>query len=69
MARAVTGTALYRAVAALLGLGLGALLRGTAGAIAALFGVLFAVQLVTGLLLGNWADDVGKYVPLPPARP
>src|SRR5262249_60862506 len=44
--RAVTGTALYLAVAALLGLGLGALLRSTAGAIAALFGVLFAVQLV-----------------------
>jgi len=63
VARAVTGTALYLAVAALLGLGLGALLRSTAGAIAALFGVLFAVQLVAGFLPGNWADDVGKYVP------
>jgi ABC-type transport system involved in multi-copper enzyme maturation permease subunit len=63
VARAVTGTALYLAVAALLGVGLGALLRSTAGAIAALFGVLFAVQLVAGFLPGSWADDVGKYVP------
>jgi len=63
VARAVTGTALYLAVAALLGLGLGALLRSTAGAIAALFGVLFAVQLAAGFLPGSWADDVGKYVP------
>ena len=63
VARAVPVTALYLAVAALLGLGLGALLRSTAGAIAALFGVLFAVQLVVGFLPGSWADDVGKYVP------
>ena len=63
MARAVTGTALYLAVAALLGLGLGALLRSTAGAITALFGVLFAIQLMAGFLPGSWADDVGKYAP------
>jgi len=63
VARAVIGTALYLAVAALLGLGLGALLRSTAGAIAALFGLLFAVQLAAGFLPGSWADDVGKYVP------
>jgi len=62
-ARAVIGSALYLAVAGLLGLGLGALLRSTAGGIAALFGLLFAVQLVAGFLPGSWADDVGKYVP------
>jgi len=61
--RAVIGSALYLAVAALLGLGLGALLRSTAGAIAALFGLLFAVQLAAGFLPGSWAADVGKYVP------
>ena len=63
VARAVIGSALYLAVAGLLGLGLGALLRSTAGGIAALFGLLFAVQLVAGFLPGSWADDVGKYVP------
>jgi hypothetical protein len=47
----------------LIGLGLGAMLRSAAGGIAALFGLLFAVQLVAGFLPGSWAQDVGKYVP------
>jgi len=63
VARAVIGCALYLAVAGLLGLGLGALLRSTAGGITALFGLLFAVQLVAGFLPGSWANDVGKYTP------
>jgi ABC-2 type transport system permease protein len=63
VARAVIGSALYLAVAGLIGLGLGALLRSAAGGIAALFGLLFAVQLVAGFLPGSWAQDVGKYVP------
>jgi ABC-2 type transport system permease protein len=63
VARAVIGSALYLAVAGLIGLGLGTLLRSTAGGIAALFGLLFAVQLVAGLLPGSWAESVGKYVP------
>jgi ABC-2 type transport system permease protein len=61
--RAVIGSALYLAVAALIGLGLGALLRSSAGGIAALFGLLFGVQLAAGFLPGSWAEDVGKYVP------
>jgi ABC-2 type transport system permease protein len=64
VARAVIGSALYLAVAALLGLGLGALLRSTAGGIAGLFGLLFAVQLAAGFLPGSLAQDVGKYVPV-----
>jgi ABC-type transport system involved in multi-copper enzyme maturation permease subunit len=63
VARAVIGGALYLAVAALIGLGLGTLLRSTAGGIAALFGLLFAVQIVAGFLPGSWANDVGKYLP------
>jgi ABC-2 type transport system permease protein len=63
VARAVIGSALYLAVAGLIGLGLGALLRSAAGGIAALFGLLFAVQLVAGFLPGSWAQDVGKYMP------
>jgi ABC-2 type transport system permease protein len=61
--RAVIGSALYLAVAGLLGLGLGALLRSTAGGISALFGLLFAVQIAAGFLPGDWADNVGKYLP------
>ena len=63
VARAVIGGALYLAVAALIGLGLGALLRSTAGGIAALFGLLFAVQILAGFLPGSWSDEVGKYLP------
>ena len=63
VARAVIGSALYLAVAGLIGLGLGALLRSTAAGISVLFGLLFAVQLVAGFLPGSWAQDIGKYVP------
>ena len=63
VARAVLGSALYLTLVGLLGLGLGALLRSTAGAIAALFGVLFAVPLVAAFLPGSWSDDVSKYLP------
>ncbi len=61
--RAVIGSALYLAVAGLLGLALGTLLRSTAGGIAVLFGLLFAVQIVAGFLPGSWSDDVGKFLP------
>jgi len=63
VARAVLGSALYLAVAGLLGLGLGALLRSTAGGISALFALLFAVPLVAGFLPGNWSGEVGKFLP------
>jgi ABC-2 type transport system permease protein len=63
VARAVGGSALYLVVAALLGLGLGGLLRSTAGGIAALFGLLFALPLVAGFLPGDLAGEVGKFLP------
>jgi ABC-2 type transport system permease protein len=63
--RAVLGAALYLTVVGLLGLGLGALLRNTAAAIAALFGVLFALQIVVGLLPATSSDQVDKYLPAP----
>lgn len=64
-ARALTGSALYLAAIGLLGLGLGALLRSTAGATAALFGVLFGLPIVVGLLPGTWSDQVSRYLPGP----
>ena len=65
VARAVLGSALYLSAVGLLGLGLGALLRSTAGAVAGLFGVLFAPQLLTGLLPGAWSDHIYPYLPVP----
>jgi ABC-2 type transport system permease protein len=61
VARAVPGSALYLTVVGLLGLGLGALLRSTAAAIASLF----ALPLVAAFLSGSWSDDVSKYLPAP----
>jgi ABC-2 type transport system permease protein len=61
--RAVIGSALYLALVALLGLGLGVLLRSTAGAIAALFGLLFGLPIVAGFLPASIADHVGRYLP------
>jgi ABC-2 type transport system permease protein len=65
VARAVVGSALYLSAVGLLGLGLGALLRSTAGAVAGLFGVLFAPQLLAGLLPAAWSDRVYPYLPVP----
>ena len=64
-ARAVLGSALYLAAVGLLGLGLGALLRSSAGAIAALFGLLFAPQIVVGFLPASWSDASYGYLPVP----
>ena len=61
--RAVIGSALYLAVAGLIGLALGALLRSTAGGISALFGLLFALPIVAGFLPGSLSDEIGKFLP------
>jgi ABC-2 type transport system permease protein len=65
VARAVLGSALYLTAVGLLGLGLGALLRSTAGAIASLFGVLFGLQIVVGFLPASVADTLTRYLPTP----
>jgi ABC-2 type transport system permease protein len=69
VARAVLGSALYLTAVGLLGLGLGALLRSSAGAIALLFGVLFGLQIVVGLLPASLADTVTRYLPTPAGLP
>ncbi len=62
--RAVTGGGLYLAVLGLFGLGLGAIIRFSAGAVAALFGVLFVPQIIVTLLPSSWQDIVGPYLPM-----
>jgi ABC-2 type transport system permease protein len=63
VARAVVGSALYLAVIALLGLGLGGVLRNAAGGIAALFGLLYGLPLAAAFLPGRLAADVTKFLP------
>lgn len=61
--RAVTGAGVYLAVLGLFALGLGALIRHGAGAIAALFGVVFVLPTLARVLPTNWGDMISKYLP------
>lgn len=61
--RAVFGAGLYLAAVTLLGFGLGAAIRSTAGAVSAFFGVLFAPDVIVDLLPDRWRDDIINYLP------
>lgn len=61
--RSVVGAALYLAVIGLLALGLGTLIRRTAGAIAALVGVVFILPAAAEGLPASWQNAISKYVP------
>jgi ABC-2 type transport system permease protein len=80
--RAVAGGALYLLAAALLGLGMGAILRSTAGAVSLVLALLFVPSVigVTGFLPDRIGDPIVKASPLsrlnilatveqPPTRP
>lgn len=62
--RAVTGGGLFLTVLGLLGLGLGAIIRSSAGAIAAVFGLLFVPPFLVDLLPPAWKATVGPYIPM-----
>ena len=62
--RAVLGGAMYLAVLGALGVGLGTILRRTAGAIAALVGLLLILPILVNFLPSPWNTDIGKYLPL-----
>src|SRR5712691_5068224 len=62
--RAVTGAGLYLTVLGLLGFGLGTVIRSSAGAVAALFGLLFIPTLLAALLPAAWQDTVAPYLPM-----
>ncbi|MFN2608277.1 MAG: ABC transporter permease subunit [Acidimicrobiales bacterium] len=61
--RAVVGGGLYLAVTGALGLGLATLLRRTAGAIAALVGLLLILPILVNFLPSPWNDDIARYLP------
>lgn len=61
--RAVLGSALYLAALALFSLGLGAVIRHTAGAITALTAIAFIIPIFSNLLPDTWQNDLSRYFP------
>lgn len=61
--RSVFGAGLYLAVVGLLSLGLGTLLRRTAGAIAAVTGLLLVLPGLVGALPSSWQNTIDPYLP------
>jgi hypothetical protein len=62
--RAVVGTALFLTVLGALSVGLGALVRNTAGGIALFVFLLFVVPAINAILPQSISDAVGPYLPL-----
>jgi ABC-2 type transport system permease protein len=62
--RAVIGGGFYLALVALLGVGLGFMIRSTGGALAALFGLLLVLPLLADALPRSIQNDVQKFLPL-----
>jgi len=60
--RTVIGTSLYLTLLGLLSLGIGALIRKTAGAISAIVGILFVLPVLASFLPGS-IDVIQKYLP------
>jgi hypothetical protein len=63
VARAVIGAALYLTVIAVLTLGLGTIIRNTAGGIAAFAAVFFVVPPLLNVLPTSWNDAITPYLP------
>lgn len=62
--RAVIGAALYLTVIGLFGLGLGAIVRNTAGGIAAFAGIMFVLPPLMNVLPLSWNQAASPYLPL-----
>ena len=61
--RAVAGSGLYLCVLALLGLGLGTIIRHTAGAIGAFVGILLVAPIIVSALPSSLFDDAERFLP------
>jgi ABC-2 type transport system permease protein len=64
VARAVIGAALYLTVVALFALGLGAIVRNTAGGIAAFAAIMFVLPPLMNVLPSSWNHAASPYLPL-----
>lgn len=62
--RAVVGTALFLTVLGVLAVGLGGLLRNTAGGIASFVGILFVLPGIVAILPSSLGDSINPYLPL-----
>jgi ABC-2 type transport system permease protein len=62
--RAVFGAALYLTVIGLFGLGLGAIVRNTAGGIATFAGLMFVLPPLMNVLPASWNAAASPYLPL-----
>jgi ABC-type transport system involved in multi-copper enzyme maturation permease subunit len=63
VARAVIGAALFLTVMGVFGLGIGAIVRHTAGGIVTLVGILFVLPPILGLLPSSWSNAINPYLP------
>jgi hypothetical protein len=64
IARAVVGAALYLTVVGLFGLGLGAIVRNTAGGIASFAAIMFVLPPLMNVLPSSWNSAASPYLPL-----
>jgi len=63
VARAVVGGALYLTLVGLFGLGLGAILRNTAGGISTFAAILFVIPPLMAVLPASWNHAISPYLP------
>jgi hypothetical protein len=63
VARAVIGAALFLTVMGIFGLGIGAIVRHTAGGIVTLVAILFVLPPILGLLPSSWSNAINPYLP------
>lgn len=63
-AASVFGTAVYLTLVALMAIGLGFLIRSTAGTIATVVGILLVLPLIVQALPGSLRTDIAKFLPL-----
>jgi ABC-2 type transport system permease protein len=63
VSRVVIATGVYLTLVGMLGVAFGALVRNTAGGIAALFGVLLVLPAIFGVLPQTWQDNINKFLP------
>jgi ABC-type transport system involved in multi-copper enzyme maturation permease subunit len=62
--RVVIGAALYLTVIGIFGLGLGAIVRNTAGGIATFAGIMFVLPPLMNVLPSSWNHAASPYLPL-----
>ena len=66
--RAVIGSALYLTLCGLFAFGAAAIIRNTAGTIAAMIGLLFVLPVLVNVLPPGWQDDLVRWLPSSAAR-